>query len=214
MELRTQIDAYYEKMLKLQFEASEDIEHKLTKGELREKFLKKFFKEELVNLSITDGILCQGEWQSSQGDFIVLKSTARMGNMNVYDACDCSLFMEVKSRVVTSEYQELNDRAIELKGKNEDIIVGMFSYSSRAKRKTVVEKFGFNYDRQMEMYDDYNAALDQYPNIDFYYNLNVDYEKDEEFAYCIIKNADNKKTLFLKPPVIGDLINVFKRTIQ
>ena len=52
MGLRTQIDTYNEKMLKLQFEASNDIEHKGTKGELREKVLKRFFESELKELNI------------------------------------------------------------------------------------------------------------------------------------------------------------------
>ena len=51
MNLRNDIDNYNEKMLKLQFEVSEDINHKLTKGELREKFLKRFFTEELHGVS-------------------------------------------------------------------------------------------------------------------------------------------------------------------
>ena len=47
MGIRIDIDNYNEKMFKLQFEASEDIEHKLTRGELREKFLKRFFVRNL-----------------------------------------------------------------------------------------------------------------------------------------------------------------------
>ena len=214
MDLRTQIDTYNEKMLKLQFEASEGIEHKLTKGELREQFLKKFFREELTTLEIRDGILAQGDWQSSQADFLVLKKDARVGNMSVYDASDCQLFMEVKSRAVASELILLDKHAKELKDKNEDIIVGMFSYASRAKRKTIISSFGFPYDKDMDLFDEYDESGDKYPSIDFYYNLNADYEGDGEYAYCIIKNTDGQKTLFLKTPVIGDLVNIFKRTIQ
>ena len=134
--------------------------------------------------------------------------------MSVYDAGDCQLFMEVKSRVVASEIALLDKHALDLKDKNEDIIVGMFSYASKAKRKTIISSFGFSYDKDMDMFDEYDESIDKYPNIDFYYNLNVDYEGKGEYAYCIIKNTDGKKTLFLKPPVIGDLINIFRRTIQ
>lgn len=38
MGLREDIDNYNEQMLKLQFKASDNIQHKLTQGELREKF--------------------------------------------------------------------------------------------------------------------------------------------------------------------------------
>ena len=91
-------------MLRLQFEASEDIKHNLTKGELREHFLIRFFQGELVKIDIRNGILAQGDWQSSQADILVLKKDARIGVMSVYDVSDCLLFMEAKSRVVASEF--------------------------------------------------------------------------------------------------------------
>lgn len=214
MGLRTDIDNYNEKMLKLQFEASENIEHRLTKGELREKFLKRFFSEELEGLNIKNGILVVGDWQSSQGDFIVLKKDARIGNMEVYDAEDCQLFMEIKSRATKAEFDELQLHAQEIKSKNDSIIVGMFSYATKAKRKTVISKYGFEYDEEIDMFGAYDSHLDQYPDVDFYYNLNIDYEKEGEAPYCIIKNADGEKILFLQPPVIGNLINIFRRTIK
>lgn len=214
MGIRTDIDNYNEKMLKLQFEASEDIEHKLTKGELREKFLKRFFCEELEGLNIKNGILVVEDWQSSQGDFLILKKDARIGNMDVYDAEDCQLFMEIKSRATKKEYNELQQHAQEIKSKSDSIIVGMFSYAAKAKRKTVISKFGFRYDEEMDMFSTYDSNLDQYLDIDFYYNLNIDYEKEGESSYCIIKNADGEKILFLQPPVIGNLINIFRGTIE
>ena len=214
MGIREDIDSYNEKMLKLQFQASEKIEHKLTKGELREKFLKRFLCDELEGLSVKNGIIVLGDWQSSQGDFIVLKKNARIGNMDVYDAEDCQLFMEVKSRVKKAEYEGLQLHAKEIKSKNDSIIVGMFSYASHATRKNVIPKFGIRYDEELDMFDAYDSNLDQYPDVDFYYNLNTDYEQEGETSYCIIKNAGGEKILFLQPPVIGNLINVFKRTIE
>lgn len=214
MGIRTDIDNYNEKMLKLQFEASERIEHKLTKGELREKFLKRLFCEELEKLNIKNGILVVGDWQSSQGDFIILKKDARIGNMDVYDLEDCQLFMEIKSRATKKEYNELQKHAKEIKSKTDSIIIGMFSYASKAKRKTVIPKFGFKYDEEMDMFGTYDSNLDQYLDVDFYYNLNIDYENEGESSYCIIKNTDEEKILFLQPPVIGNLINIFRRTIE
>ena len=213
MNLRTQIDLYYEEMLKLQYEASSGIEHKLTKGELREKFLKNFFMTELSGLNVSDGILTIGDWQSSQGDFIVLKGNARLGAMNIFDVEDCMIFMEIKSNAAKNEYVLLNEHAKELKEKNSNISVGMFSYTSKAKRKNVVTQFGFAYDKSLDMYEDYDNHLDAYPMIDFYFNLNINKTDVSEMPYFIIKNTDGQKILYMQPPVIANLINVFKGTI-
>ena len=225
MDIRKSIDSYNENILKLQFQASEPIEHALTKGELREKFLKRFFADELVELNIKNGILIQGEWQSSQGDFLILKKDARVGSMDLYDANDCQLFMEVKSKVTKSEFIALQEHAKILKEKNSSMLVGMFSYSSEAKRETIFKQFGFAYDKTIKMFEDYDVKLDIYPDIDFYYNLNA--ERDEfhfidtgdindkgiEYSYFLVKDTNGERVYFLQPPVIENLINVFKRTI-
>lgn len=210
MDLRTNIDNYNERMFRLQFEASEEIEHKLTKGQLREKFLKKFFISELEELNVKDGILVIDEWQSSQGDFLILKRGARVGLMNVYDIEDCVLFMEIKSRVTKAEFRELQKHALELKGKNPDMTVGMFSYASKAGRKTVIPQFGFKYDRTLEMFQTYDETKDEYSAIDFYYNLDICMDDNEESPYFIRKSASGEKILFLQPPVIGNLVNLFR----
>ena len=214
MNLRNDIDNYNEKMLKLQFEVSEDINHKLTKGELREKFLKRFFTEELHGLKVMNGILTSRDWQSSQGDFIVLKKDARVGSLDIYDIQDCKLFMEIRSKATKMEYEELQMHAEEIKSRNVNIIVGMFSYAAKAHRKTVLSRYGFTYDKDLDMFNEYEKKLDQYPDVDFYYNLNINYEKDDELPYCVIRNVDGEKILFLQPPVIGNLINVFRGTIE
>lgn len=213
MGLRAEIDLYYEKMFKLQYEASEGIQHKLVKGELREKFLKQFLTLELEQLNVQNGILADDEWQSSQGDCFVLKKDARLGNMNIYDIEDCKIFMEIKSKVTKAEFSQLNEHAVGLKQKNPKIIVGMFSYSAKAKKKTVLPQFGFEYDNIIDMYGQYECDKDMYPNIDFYYNLNVDKQNNEESPFFIAKDISGDKILFLQSPVIANFINVFRRTI-
>ncbi len=214
MGLREDIDNYNEQMLRLQFQASDNIQHKLTQGELREKFLKQFFRMELDRINIKNGILISGDWQSSQGDFLVLNKNARLGSMSIYDIDDCLLFMEIKSKVTKVEFEELQKHAYELKSKNKKIMVGMFSYSSRAKRQTIVPKFGFDYDKSMDMFDTYNKKSDIYPDIDFYYNLNIYQNNNEELPYYIVKDISGERVLFLQPPVIGYLINLFRSVME
>lgn len=134
--------------------------------------------------------------------------------MSIYDIDDCLLFMEIKSKVTKVEFEELQKHAYELKSKNKKIMVGMFSYSSRAKRQTIVPKFGFGYDKSMDMFDTYNKKSDIYPDIDFYYNLNIYQNNNEELPYYIVKDISGERVLFLQPPVIGYLINLFRSVME
>ena len=61
--VRTQIDTYLQEMLKMQFRVSDIIEHKVTKGELREKFIHQMVLSQFPNIIVKSGILCSGNWQ-------------------------------------------------------------------------------------------------------------------------------------------------------
>ena len=64
--IRTQIDTYLQDMLIMQFHVSNRIDHKPTKGELREKFIHRMILEQFPNLKLESGILCFEDWQSTQ----------------------------------------------------------------------------------------------------------------------------------------------------
>ena len=77
--LRNEIDLYIQELLSLQFKASKNISHNLTKGELREKFVKQVVLSQYPNLSLESGILIDGEWQSTQGEFYLVKRKCSCG---------------------------------------------------------------------------------------------------------------------------------------
>ena len=87
MPIREEIDLYLQDILKMQHMVSDNISHRLTKGELREKFIRRLVQDEFPTLLLKSGILCADTWQSTQGDFLWLKDGARVGNLNLYADC-------------------------------------------------------------------------------------------------------------------------------
>lgn len=168
--IRTQIDTYLQDMLIMQFHVSNRIDHKPTKGELREKFIHRMILEQFPNLKLESGILCFEDWQSTQGDFLWLKDSARVGSLKIYDLNDCKMFMEVKSCATAPELRAIETTGTILKQKHSDetpISVGMFCYSTSAQARTVLKKFGFQYDNEIQSYSVYQSDLDQMKHVDF-----------------------------------------------
>ena len=213
--LRNEIDLYIQELLSLQFKASKNISHNLTKGELREKFVKQVVLSQYPKLSLKSGILIDGEWQSSQSDFIWLKENAREGDFNLYELGDCNLFMEIKSDATHGEIVHLNNIAGEIhtraKAIDEDsrIIVGMFCYTTKATDKTVLKKFGFKYDNELDGFNPYDSSKDVFKNIDFIISLNIS-EDGTSTPYMIIRDIYGSCVLYNNNPIINNFFNYFK----
>lgn len=207
---REEIDTYLERLLLLQYEASDFIKHKLTKGELREKFLMNMVRDEFPNILLGNGILTKGKWQSSQGDFLHLSQNGRIGSLNSYDAIDCKMFMEIKSKAKKREFDLLEQHALEIKAQNSSIKVGMFCYSTSAKELTVLKNQGFKYDKTILAYDMYDGKHDQCPNIDFLYCLNYNDEGDS-LSYFVYRESTGNKLLFKDSPVINYFFNMLRQ---
>lgn len=210
--LRDQIDTYLQDMLKMQFQVSDAINHKLTKGQLREKFIHQMTLDQFPNLILRSGILCLGNWQSTQGDFVWLKDNARIGNTGIYDLNDCRMFMEIKSCATASELRSIETTAITLKDKHSgeiSIRVGMFCYSTTAKEKTVLKKFGFSYDSELKSYSVHQSDMDQMKHIDFLYCLNI-CDDEGSSPYFVVRDCMGDCTLYQNNPVIQYFFNFFR----
>ncbi len=213
--LRDEIDLYLQELLALQFKASSGISHNVTKGNLRESFVKQIVKNQFRNLSIESGILTDGDWQSTQGDFIWLKESARIGDFNLYELNDCNLFMEIKSNAQHSEMVHLDSIAKEIHQRvkaideNNRVTVGMFCYSTNSSEQTVLKKFGFKYDKELQGYDNYNADKDVFKNIDFLISLNITDEGNLS-PYMVKRDIYGGCVLYNNNPIINNLFNYFK----
>ena len=193
---------------------SNNISHRLTKGELREKFIRRVVQDEFPNLLLKSGILCEGTWQSTQGDFLWLRDGARIGNLDLYDLKDCLMFMEIKSQATAKELRAINDTAKNLKQRytgDFPIKVGMFCYGTVANAKTILRKFGFTYDKEIDGYNAYAKSKDVMPNVDFIFSLNIVDDPDElTSAYLVARDFSGNCSLYIDNPVIRYFFNYFR----
>lgn len=214
MSIREEIDLYLQDILKMQYMVSNNISHRLTKGELREKFIRRLVQEEFPTLLLKSGILCADTWQSTQGDFLWLKDGARVGNLNLYDLDDCRMFMEIKSSATAAELRAIDETANNLKQRytGESLIkVGMFCYSTSANEKTILRKFGFTYDREIEGYNAYDQSKDRMRNVDFLFSLNISNDQDETtLPYLVVRDYSGSCILYKDNPVIRYFLNYFR----
>ncbi len=214
MTIRDEVDLYIQEVLKMQYMVSNNISHRLTKGELREKFIRRVVQDEFPNLLLKSGILCEGTWQSTQGDFLWLRDGARIGNLDLYDLKDCLMFMEIKSQATAKELRAINDTAKNLKQRytgDFPIKVGMFCYGTVVNAKTVLRKFGFTYDKEIDGYNAYAKSKDVMPNVDFIFSLNIVDDPDElTSAYLVARDFSGNCSLYIDNPVIRYFFNYFR----
>lgn len=190
---------YYERLLSLQYWATRELNHKLKKGELREKFIKQFVLEKIPNCQIEDGIICGSEdWQSTQMDFIKLNSTATR-HSNVHEIDHCLLTIEIKSNARKSELEKLNSISRDLKRQNPQIMTGIFCYRTELEANTIIKKFGIPFDDEIEAYGVYNSKKDVFKEIDFCFSLDID-EEDyfNPTPFLILRDTINRKCQLFK----------------
>lgn len=192
-----QIHKYDEKMLRLQYEISECIEHKLTRGEIREDFIKQYINKKIKTTCLYKGIIFKEHLQSSQIDIIIAKSNAidnAMGSHSLISAEDCLKVFEIKSKLNNTYLKELSDNARLIKKMNSDIKVGIFAYKLGIKEKNILKNFGFIYDKEYDMYEyDKSKVKEQNKNIDFVICI------DENDAFFISKDNDEFILIKEKP---------------
>jgi hypothetical protein len=210
LSVREETDLYLQELLVAQFEVSQRIEHRLSKGELREEFIIERIHNEFPDIKLCRGILCDGSWQSKQLDFIWLTDKARLGSRYIYDLCDCKLMMEIKSDAKRSEIRDCNQVSGLIKGKcktGQNILSGMFCYTTSSSKRSIIQSFGFKYEKDIDSYSKYNPKEDLYPSVDFFFCLDCIHEDN---PYFIVRDCFGCNTLILQNPVIGYLINMFR----
>lgn len=205
MNIIDEIYLYEESMLKIQYNISENISHALTKGEVREDYIKDFITRKLPNTNIYKGIIINEDKQSGQLDFIVPKSNAvvnKIGSHSMLEASECRIVFEIKSTIKMEYIYELNNTARKIKEMNEKIKIGIIGYKLDMEEKTILRKFGYIYDKEIDgyMYDKYKID-NKITLIDYIISI------DENSEFLIIKNLD--EYVFLKErPIIKYFINI------
>lgn len=209
--LREQIDLYYQNLLVLQFQASDDISHNPTKGTMREEFIKGMIESNFPNIKLGKGILTKASWESTQIDLFKIKPNARIdkiGGQNITELDDCMLIMEIKSDATSDDIIAFNDISKTIKSFIPEILCGMFCYNISLKSENLLKRFGFKYEKPpLDFYIPGKNPI-VYSNIDFIFTLEA--KKESESPYLVVKDIERKYTVVKNNPVIKNFLNIFK----
>jgi len=167
---------YTEKLLNAQSTVAEVIQHLGIRGKVREYFLKDIIEKHFGNrIKIDRGIINLDNREfEGQTDLILTKKYALVAAFTPEDiginADDCKMIIEVKSNATGNDIKAFNNRAKTIKQNCTDSIplCGMFCYKISILKTTLLERFGYYFDEEAQMYlIDGNVSLD-YPFIDFF----------------------------------------------
>ena len=207
MKIGDELNFYDEKMLRLQYEISECFSHQLTKGEIREEFIKEYIKNKTGNDKILKGAIYKGIKESTQLDIIICNNNViynKCGSHYLIDAEDCKIVFEIKSKLNNEYLKKLSKVSKNIKMMNSKIKVGMFAYCLGQGHKSILEKFGYKYDQKLEMYEyDTKNILREYKYIDYVVCI------DENYEFVII-NENGKFVLYTDIPIIKYLWPILK----
>lgn len=206
-------------MLLLQFDASEIIKHNLTKGEVREDFLKEEVNKQFAHICYHKGFIVDNdkEYQSGQLDIVITGNDARIrkyGDQSMVDIRDARIVLEVKSCATTADLRKLDQVASEIKSHSEaphSIKIGMFCYSYAIQEVNMLKKFAFRYDKEIDGYVDDSGIESDFEHIDFVLALDGKREDGEESKdFFLIKDVySNRFVLKKKEPVSKDFFMLF-----
>ena len=208
-----EINTYYQKLLNAQYDVAEIIDHLLTRGEVREDFLKDIIKKRKDSLKIEKGILCdhQGQ-QSPQCDVLIAKSgiaVERLGTHCVMQVSDCNIVLEIKSNATTRDLKECEEKAARINNLESATFptYGLFCYKYDLKKNNLLRRFGYRYEKEtQEFYKDETEPL-KYPHIDFVLAISIEEEETEGDPVLkqmfLMKNKEtNTYDLYLDYPAI------------
>jgi len=209
-------DLYIENLLLAQYEVSEIFPHNLTKGEVREDFIKDQCKIQFDNIVFAKGQIANlNNRYSSQLDIIVCNKNTRMRKLGSHDLVasdDCKVIIEVKSKLNNKEANDFNKKSRRIKRictADEKPLCGLVTYTLGIKTDTFLINFGYKYNKLLKSFIyDKNLKL-QYPNIDFILSLHKDDEKNAQF-YLRKDNQKSKYILSLDMPVSKDFFKLLE----
>ena len=219
MKYFDKFDEYIEKLLLVQFDASEIIKHNLTKGEVREDFLKEEVNKQFAHICYHKGFIVDNEkeYQSGQLDIIITGNDARIrkyGDQSMVDIRDARIVLEVKSCATTADLSKLDQVAREIKSHSDtphSIKIGMFCYSYAIQEPNMLKKFGFKYDKELDGYFDDISIENDFNSIDFILALDGNKtEVEDSKVFFLIKDVySNRFVLKKKEPVSKDFFMLF-----
>jgi hypothetical protein len=198
-------DRYIEELFQAQFDISEKlISHRLERGQTREDFIKDEIKRRFQRVNIQRGFVAGSAKQASnQTDVLILRQNAQtrmLGSNCLANVDDVDMVIEIKSTANGVDLRKFNDDIALIKQQNNNRrmpLFGMFCYRLNLKKKTVFQRFGFDYDEVndlLRLQDQEKANLRfDYPNIDFVLSIDRSDLGNKRFLYLQkTQDRDNK----------------------
>lgn len=175
---------YYEDLLRAQYRASEDLVKKqhLSCGTIREEFLKEILLKKNDLIKITKGFIKKENETSGECDLIFYTGPVdTLGGHSFIKPVHCKLVLEVKSNATGNDMKKTNQNFERIKTFDPDNqpLYGLFCYNTALEKKTVLNRFGWTYDKDLESWKENIALNIEYPHIDFIVCIAC-FEEDEE----------------------------------
>ena len=192
---------YIERLLNDQYEAAELLGHELTKGEIREEFIR-----EQINNQFGGTVLCvsgvlsieKKKERYKQCDLALLSHKTRrreLGHQYLINPKDVLLIADVKSSLKMRDIKEWDEIAkkIHKRAKKEKWVItpqiGLISYRYTQKISTLLKKFGYKYVEQIDTWV-YEKGSVFYKNIDYVFVLE---NSDTEDKRILLRRDEVKK---------------------
>lgn len=219
---------YTEKLLNAQSDVAEVIQHMGIRGKVREFFVKEIIEKHFNNrISISRGVVnLDNEENEGQVDLILTNDYALVAAFTPEDigvnAEDCKMVIEVKTNATSADIDAFNKRAKTIKQYCIETTphCGMFCYKIDILKTTLLERFGYVYDKEFEIYtqDDNKELL--YPHIDFF--VCIDQSEFEDFTgtseFFLRKDtselSDGSYDLSENFPALKDFLNMIKGILR
>lgn len=215
---------YIDDLLRFQSKAVEQYNHKGVLGDAREEFIHSEIRKRVDDLK---GRLHKGEVyfegeELGQHDIILRKKGTDnpiIGGQVRINAKSCAAIIEVKTNEKLLEIKNFEKKAKQFKKISPNLICGMFCYKISGKTCTVLERSGFKFDREYQVFES-DLTKKIYENIDFILCLNDEEETNgisrnkEPIRYSkgfFLKKEDTTYQLYQSPPFSEWLFQEIRR---
>lgn len=191
---------YHEDLLRAQYKVSEIVQQQLPRGTIREDFLRDRILEGRESLRCHKGMIAKNNIMSGECDLIFYKTTssvAVLGTQIIVEPKHCSLALEVKSNAngIDLKKTDVNFQKIKEIDSDNQPTCGLFCYNTTLIKDSILKRFGWAYDHDLEAWREDTEAILKYPNIDFIINIaSLSEESDyTEKQFFLIKDAGTQR---------------------
>lgn len=163
---------YYEDLLRAQYKVSQIVQQKLPRGTIREDFLRDLVLKRKESLRSKKGMIAKNSAQSGECDLIFydfLATINPVGDQIIIEPRHCKLALEIKSNATGSDLKKTNNNFKKIKEIDPENkpFCGLFCYNSAIEKKTVLRRFGWIFDEELESWEEDLSLEIKYLHIDF-----------------------------------------------